>query len=1558
MKKRALRKDFRVEIKKSLNRFLSIFFIVALGVAFFSGIQSAAPDMRATGDWYFDDSNLMDLRVISTLGLTEADLEAIGAVEGAAQVNGCYMEDVYCGEGETQEVLHVESLPADMNRLVPAAGELPQKAGDCFLDETYAKRHGYQPGDRIAVEVTDEDGSSLRRRSFTVSGYGYSPCYISFEKGSTTLGTGAVAGIMYVLPADFDAEVYSVAYVTAEGALGETAFTDGYDALVEALTDRVEKIAGARCEIRYDEVMSEAESELAEARAEVEDGKQELADAQQELEDGKAEAQSELAEAESELLDGEAQLADGEQEMSEAESELADGEAEIAEAEQEIADNEQKLSDGRAQMADGQSTLADGEEQYRSGLSAYTREEKAARAKLIEAQKTIDEGKQALEQGWQEYRTNLAQVEDGQKQLAAAEQELQTNEAQLDAGAAQIADGRTQLDAGERQLAAGQQEYGNGYAQYEAGRQQYEAGYAQYEAGLAAYEQKYQEVVGPLQAAYDTASGQYAELGWKLAEKQTALTEAQASLTNKQNEIKALEEQDIPAAQQRSEQAAAASRVADEALVAANGALQSANSALQSAESEHEAAQTALTQAQTELTQAQTELTKREQKLQKLRNELAAATDEAERERLQKEIAAAEQAVTDQKSVVASAQQTAREKETAKTNAQNARNDAQEKQTVATQKAEEASKTAGQAAQEKSDAEAALNALQTQKKDLSEQIQALPGQIEALNQAKTELEKGQAQALAGMQQAEGYLNVAKGQFAPQKQKLDATAAQLAASKKTLDATEAQLAAAKTELDENAAQLVAAKQELAEKDAALVQARTQLAAGKETLAAKKSELEAGAAALAQAKETLAANEKKLADGQKEIDDGYRELKRAKAKLTSARKELDLGWAQLESSRSQLADGERQLADGRKQLADARADLADGLAQVADGKKELEENRQKLKDGWEEYEEGKKEAEQEIADGEKKIRDAQKDIRDAEQEISDAQDELGKLKIPKWYVNDRNVLPEFTGYGENAERIGNLAKVVPLLFFLVAALISLTTMTRMVEEQRTQIGTLKALGYNKASIASKYLKYAFWATMGGSLFGVLVGEKLLPWVIIHAYGIVYHYLPRILIPYNWDFAFAASAAALLCTIGATFMACGKELAAVPAQLMRPPAPKVGKRIFLERLPFLWRRLSFSWKSTVRNLMRYKKRFLMTVIGIGGCMGLLMVGYGLQDSIMDIGILQFEELQLYDAMVILDADASASERDEALQQLEQEPKVRTYRQFYLHQEDVRTDGASAKKWSVNVMVPQTLDGLSDFLCLRDRETKKEYKLTDEGAVITEKVADELGIRPGDTIALKQEEGEDVLVPIAAVCENYLSHYVYLTPGLYEQVYKKAPEYNSVFFCSDEEEAVIEKIGGRLLEKDAVLNITYTGTMAEQIDNMIGAMDIVMVVLIVSAGMLAVVVLYNLNNININERRRELATLKVLGFYDGEVGAYVYRENILLTVIGAALGVVIGKLLHAYVITTVEVDACMFGRNINPDSFLYGILFTFGFSVLVNFAMYFKLKKIDMVESLKSIE
>lgn len=752
---------------------------------------------------------------------------------------------------------------------------------------------------------------------------------------------------------------------------------------------------------------------------------------------------------------------------------------------------------------------------------------------------------------------------------------------------------------------------------------------------------------------------------------------------------------------------------------------------------------------------------------------------------------------------------------------------------------------------------------------------------------------------------------------------------------------------------------------------------------------------------EAEKEITKNEEQLKDAEIEIELGKVQIESGKAQIESAKAELETGKAELEQTRAiydeamgvleeerqsleaQLAEWEAglgelpegqqavvqesiaslrttidsvnqeidsltsefeaEIAAGEQQIAEAEALIAEQEAQLKKAERELLSGERELESGKTALEDAKQEMETQIADG--------------EAEIDEAEEEIDKIELPTWYVFDRSSIPEYTGYGDNAARIAALSIVFPSIFFLVAALISLTTMTRMVEEQRVQIGTLKALGYSKMDIMKKYLNYALAATLGGSIFGVLVGEKLFPYVIIVAYKIMYVHIPQVLLPYHWGYGVAATLVAVLCTGVATILACYKELIAQPAILMRPEAPKIGKRTFIEKIPFLWKHLNFTWKSSLRNLFRYKKRFFMTLFGIGGCMGLLMVGFGLRDSITSIGDYQYGELQLYDSSIFISEDMEDATREELETYLDNNVNIPLY--MNVHMSNITTQN-DENEVDAYITVIDDLEHVEEFFVYRDRVSKERYELSDEGVILSEKTADMLGIKEGDKILLSEDGKNEQKVEVSAICENYAGHYVYMTSSLYEELYGEEPFYNNILIKADEELAFeeLQKIGENILTYDNILNVQYTETLSGQMNDMLVALDQVMIVLIVVAGMLSFVVLYNLNNINITERRRELATLKVLGFYDGEVATYVYRENVLLTLLGTFVGCGIGKVLHLFTITTVEVDMAMFGREIYPISYLYGALFTIGFSAFVNWIMYFKLKKINMVESLKSVE
>lgn len=1301
-KKKALRKDFFMEISKSRARFISIFFIVALGVAFFSGIQSASPDMRLSGDAYYDASALMDLKVMGTLGITEEDIEALQAVKGVKYVEGAYCADIICDLDTKQKVLHVESMNEKVNQLSPQKGRLPEKEGECFLDSMFAAECGYDLGDTIEVSP-DGDSDLLKVKKYEIVGTGTCPLYISFNRGNTTLGSGEIDGFMYVTERNFDSEVYTQAYLLVKEADVLTSYTDSYTDLVDQVQERVEDIQDVRCQIRYEDIVAEAQEKLS--------------DAEKELADGKKEAQEKLSDAEKELSDAEKELSDGWKEYEDGKQQLEDAKKELEDGKEQLSDAKKELEDGRAQLAQG-----------RTKLDAGYSEAAAARSQL--------------DSGWSQLNTAKAQLAQGQKQLEEGKAELSAKSQELEEGKAQLAQGWQQLEAGKAELASQEAVINQSLTEIAAGEAQIEEKRGELAAGRALYEENAALV-----------AGQESQLGGYYQQ----LVQLQA---------------------QQEQQAAAAAA-------------------------------------------------------------LQAAYDQA----------------------VAAGTATAEE----------------------------------------------LAALQQNVAEANAQLAAISAQVSVIQAAVREAETA-----------------------------------LAAAKEQLAGALAQLEAGETQLNAQAAQLAQGRQEAEAGLAVVKEYQNTLAKQEQVLLASQAELSEGEEKLNSGREEMAAQEQKLAAGWNEIAANEQTLKAGEASYGAGQQELTNGESELAASQQTIAAGEAEIQENEQKLLDAEKEIQENEEKLADAHKELLDGDKELADGRKEYEDAKKEAEEEIAEGEEKLADAKK--------------ELSELKEPVWYVSDRNDLPEYADYGDNADRIRNIGQVFPVIFFLVAALISLTTMTRMVEEQRTQIGTMKALGYGKYDIASKYLSYAFLATVGGSVLGVLIGEKILPYIIIHAYGIMYHNMStHLVIDYEFKFAMIASVAAVVCTIGATVSACYRELAETPAGLMRPPAPKEGKRVFLERIPFIWKRLSFSWKSTIRNLFRYKKRFFMTIFGISGSMALMLVGFGIRDSIMDIAIRQYEEIQHYEAMIIDDEDASEEEKKKLQDYLENQEKIAHCSKVMLTN---MTTPYNRANLSVYLYVPENLEDFSKDVTLQDRVSKEQYTLSDEGAVICEKTASLLGLKRGDTMIL-EEDNKEYPVTVTDICENYMGHYVYMTPNVYESVFGEVPEYNDTMVTMKPEyQGELEAVGEEILAYEAALSISYMSSIKGQLDRMLSTLSMVIVVLIVSAGMLAFVVLYNLNNINITERQRELATLKVLGFFDGEVSQYVFRENVLLTILGVLFGVVFGIVLHRFVIVTVEVDAVMFGRNIAFPSFLYSGAITIAFSIFVNMVMHFKLKKIDMVESLKSVE
>ncbi len=579
------------------------------------------------------------------------------------------------------------------------------------------------------------------------------------------------------------------------------------------------------------------------------------------------------------------------------------------------------------------------------------------------------------------------------------------------------------------------------------------------------------------------------------------------------------------------------------------------------------------------------------------------------------------------------------------------------------------------------------------------------------------------------------------------------------------------------------------------------------------------------------------------------------------------------------------------------------------------------------------------------------EAARQFADAEAQIAASQDELDAVKVPTLYVQDRaEAIASYAGFDTNCEKVSAIAVVFPAFFLLVAALVALTTMTRMVEEERGQIGVLRALGYGKGAVMLKYLLYAWAATLTGAAVGLSAGMFLFPRAIYQAYGIMYR-LPPLTTPFRWDYALIIGAAALLCTGLATLSACARVLHERPARLMMPKAPKAGKRVFLEYLP-LWRHLSFLHKVTARNLLRYKKRFFMTAIGVAGCTALLLTGFGLHDSIAGIVGRQYDVLCHYDlTAVFADAEALTGAAGDAVRADE-----RVARSLVVSQESADAEAGDATQ-TAYLFVPQEPADMADFFTLRERVSGAGHTLDDTAALLTEKAAERLGVSAGDTVTVTRTDGRRAEIPVGGVVENYVYSYLYVSPALYRQCFGDDPVYKTLL-VQERDDADTERLREDLLATGDVSAVMAVADVRSSFSDLLKSLDYIVMILIVSAGLLAFVVLYNLTNINITERQRELATLKVLGFYDGETAAYIYRENGVLTLIGTLAGLVGGIFLHRFVVRTAEVDMVMFERVIHPLSFLWAALLTLMFAALVDVVMLRRLRRIDMVESMKSGE
>ena len=1095
--KNAFVKDSLRQVRATLNRFLSILVITALGVAVFAGLRASGPAMRVTASQYFDRLNFMDIRLVSTLGFNEGDIKAIRQTEGVSSVMPAYSYDALALLADKNLTVRLHSLSENtqnqINRPMIIAGRMPQNSGECLADARFMKLSGYQIGDivRLGSGTASPLSDALRADQFLITGIAENPLYISFERGSSSVGSGKTDAYLLIPPADFKLPVYTEAYLTVENDDSLSRFDDRYADLIKPVQTALEKTGSLRGEQRYDEIKDEAR---------------------------------------------------------------------------------QELDDAKKKLADGHSELQD-------------------------AQKEIDAARVQLDKGWQEYYAGLERYK---SETAAAQ-------AKLDAGEARLEQGRRQYDEGlaqfEQKISAAEQELASGSAAYRRGKELYDTLTAALNAG--------------------------------------ARPESLAALRS-----------------------------------------------------------------------------------------IAAATEAS-----QPQLAAALNAYAE---------------------------NPDDPQAVAA--AQGAAQQFGQ----------------------------------TLEQAKGEVDKGSARL--------------------QQERL------------------------------------------------------------------------------QGRQELAAAEKQLLDSEQELSEGRAAL-------------------------------EKEKAQGKQELDAALQELQDGEAKFLKGKNTFLQEQE----------------------------NARQELAEAQQKIDDGEKQLAELKGPQWYVLDHETNIGFAGYKQDARRIDALSLVIPLLFFLVAVLVTMTSMTRLVDSDRSYIGTLKAIGYGSGRIAVRYLLYAVAASIIGSVVGLIAGLNIFPRVVFNAYAAMYT-LPPLQIQYDLLSAFISIALAVACAALPAYFVCIRSTREAPAELMRPAAPHIGKGALLERIPFIWNKFNFSRKVALRNLFRYKKRLFMTIIGVAGCTALMFTGFALRDSITTIVPKQYDNIQRFDLRLDLQQDISDTDRASLEETLKNNAAILSQTELTNQSVDVRQNDQLK---SAFLIVPAEQSEFVSFVRFQNRETQELLRLKDDSVIITEKLAGLLNLREGSNLTIRDADGKEATVVVGGITENYLYHYVYMTPSLYRSLFKTEPAVNQALCrLQDSSGKSNDAISESLLEHMAVNSVTFTSNLEASAKKMVGALRYVVLVLISSAAALVFVVLFCLTSINLEERNRELATIKVLGFFNRELAAYIYRENVVLTLIGALAGLLLGIVLQRYILTTVEIDMIMFSRDILWPSYAYSAGLTILFAALANAIMFRHIARIDMVSSLKSIE
>lgn len=1483
-------KDTFRTIWRSKQRFLAIVAMTALGATVFVGLRSTSPNIRDTITDYVDDRQMYHLKVSGPMGLYPEDREIIENLNDLGEVEYRYREDVYM-EDDTS-VLRLYSLTQHMNLPQVVEGRLPEKKNEIALDAE--ARKDYKLGDILNVnevhseDELEEDDKQLNTNQFKITGFVRDAQYLTEQRGSTNKGNGKVLYFGIIPKEAFSKERPDMALIHLASLQDVKSFKDKYRDDELATIQDLKKDFSGR----PDEIKAEL----------TKDANQEIADGEQEV----ADARKEIADAEQKLKDARQELDDGWKEYHEG---VDTYHQKISDAEQEIRDNEQKLKDSWQELEDGKKKLADGEKKYQDGAQEVADSEKKladAKVQLEDGERQLQEGQKKLQDGQAELDKNSAQLQDGLRQIEEGQKTLLQKKAEVEQQKKDLLAQREDLLKQKAQLEEKREDVLKQKGEVLEKKKELETQKAQLEAKREELQAKKQEVLKKKQEVEGQKKALLAkkeELQAKkqeLLEQKETLTQKRAELLAKRDQLKTQKEQ-VQAGLTQVEQGLAKTEEPWNTILQKEEELQGQKTKLLKGMDQLKEQIAALKEQIKGLPEGDPQIPLLQATLEKLQTQLGQL-----------------QAQLDQLNAGLEELQT--------------------KKAALQQKREQLQQKKAELEENLTQIEGGLAQIEENLPKIDAGLKAIEQNLPKIDAGLKQVEEGLTQVEAGLKEIEENLPKLEAGL----KKLNEGLQQIEGGLKQIEENLPKLEAGLTQINDGLAQM---KEGLAKMDKGL----TQLDEGLATIASKYEETEQ--------------KKKELLNAKVQLEEGAKTLKENRAEWERQKKTFDSKKQEYQDGLKKLEDGKATLAQSKQDLDQARATIAENEQKLRNGEKELQEGRETLESERKKGLDELNEAQDKLLDGEEELKenqdkfhtekqDADKEIADAEKEIADAKDEVAKLKIPNYNVAGR--YDDFainTYYGE-ADSLDSMSYIFPTIFYFIALLVSLTTMTRMVEEERTQIGTLKALGYSHIDIASKYLIYAALSSTIGTLIGILLGVYMLMPIVYNAY-MAQAFCKKVHYFFDPVLSLTALGLSLLSTMIATWVTAKRTLKEVTSQLLRPKPPKMGKRVFLERIKPVWNHLSFMRKVTIRNIGRNKGRMWMTIIGVAGCVGLITMGFGISTSINGLFDKQFQQIYHYDLEVHYNPNASEKKLNKLRDLMDDSDFAATasleLQQGYFYGKD---------RVSENLVIVTTRDPkeLENLVTLEDPKTEEPLDLKD-GPIISRQIARDFNLKKGDVVQFYDADDIEHTITIAGVTQHFLGHRLYMSDKDYQDIFGKEMEENAYYI--DLKDGVDgEAWAERFLKEDAVVSAMDLSQQEFFLDDLIDALNWVVLVIIAISSLLAFVVLYNLSNLNVSERLRELSTIKVLGFYSSEVTQYIYRESLYLTLIGIFFGFFAGKVMHLMIVTALSPNGVLLDPALETWSYFVSTGITLFFSLVVMWLIHKKLKKVDMVEALKAVE